>query len=468
MKWTPWGLVALLGPLMLARPALASDPPNVNAHWPQWRGPNGDGVALTAAPIDWSLTENVKWRAPIAGRGFSTPIVWGDRIFLTTAIPTNEAPEAGIGADESPFGTDRRGGNQRRGGGRRGGGGGRGGAPQAEHSFDVIALDRATGEPVWRKTAKVATPHEGHHDRYGSFASNAPVTDGERLYAFFGSRGLFCYDMNGELLWEKDFGVQMRIRLGFGEGVGPLLHDDRLILKFDHEGESFMVALDKRTGDEIWRVPRAEGTAWSQPIVAEHDGRKQIIVNATPTARAYDFATGEEIWSLSGFGPNAIPMPVLYRDMVYLMTGFQTPRPLMAVRLGRTGDLTGADAVVWRTDQGTSYTPSPVLHDGKIYFLTDNAMISCLDAATGVAHYQQERLPGSHQFKASPIAAGEHLYLASERGAVLVLKLGPTFEVAAVNEMAGEFFVASPIVAEGELFLRSANAVFCIGEANGR
>jgi outer membrane protein assembly factor BamB len=345
--------------------------------------------------------------------------------------------------------------------GRFGGGGG----ALVEHNFLVLCLDRATGKILWQRTAVTATPHEGYHDTYGSFASNAPVTDGERLYAFFGSRGLYSYDLDGNLVWKKDFGVAMTMLLEFGEGVGPALHGDTLLLKFDHEGDSFIVALDKKTGDERWRQSRDERSSWSEPRVIEHNGRTQAIVSATNKTRSYDLATGDVIWEVAGLGRNVIPMPVHENGLVIVMSGYRDPN-LLAIRLGRNGDLTGTDAILWTNTRGNSYTPSPVLLDGKLYFLTDNGMISCLDAATGKPYYQQQRLPKPYNFKASLVAAAGRLYLASEDGDVVVLKLGEQFEVLATNTLSDQTFIASPAITGGELFLRGQSTLYCIRESN--
>ena len=252
---------ALVGLLAAAAPVQAQD-------WPRWRGPDDTGMARGDAPTRWSDTENLKWKVDIPGRGHSSPVLWGDRIFLTTAIPTGP-PEAG--------------------------------RPYANHRFVVLALDTHTGEVVWERTATEAVPHEGHRRRHGSFASPSPVTDGEHVFAFFGSRGMFCYDVDGQLVWQKHFG-QMRKACQYGEGTAPVLHADRLILKFDHEGLSFIVTLDKRTGEEIWRAERDEVSSWSAPLVVEHEGRTQVVVAATTRVRSYDFETGALIWESAGLG----------------------------------------------------------------------------------------------------------------------------------------------------------------------
>ena len=424
---------------------------STQAHWPQWRGPFFNGLARGDAPTEWNDTKNIKWKANIPGRGFSTPVIWGDRIFLTTAVPTGKPATA------QPTATDQAPG----GGGRRAGGDA---GPQAEHRFDVLALDRKTGKLLWQKTAKVAVPHEGYHRTYGSFASNSPSTDGRYVYVSFGSRGIYCYDFNGKLIWEKDVGVQMKMRLAFGEGSAPLLMDDRLIAVFDHEGGgSFIVALDKRTGKELWRVPRDEGSSWSTPLAIQHNGRTQVVVPATRKVRSYDPQNGNVLWEAAGLGSNVIPVPVYSDDLVYVMSGHRDPR-LMAVKLGKEGDLTNSDAIVWNHTRGLAYTTSPVLHENKLYVVTDNGMVSAFNAVTGEPFYAQVRLPGSYNFKASPVAANGKLYLATENEDVVVLKLGEKFEVLATNKLADQVFIATPVIADGEIFLRGQNTLFCISE----
>jgi outer membrane protein assembly factor BamB len=324
-----------------------------------------------------------------------------------------------------------------------------------------MALDRLTGKTLWRRTALVATPHEGYHRVYGSFASNSPVTDGKRVYASFGSRGLYAYDLDGTLIWKKDFGIRMKMRLQFGEGAATVLHGDRLFAIFDHQEEGLLAAVDAATGRELWRTVRNEGSSWSSPAIVEHQGKRQVVVTATPKAIAYDYDTGKPVWEVSGLGLNPIPLPVQHRDLVYVMSGYRDPK-LMAVRLGRTGDLTRTDAVAWEATRGLSYTPSPVVHDGKLYLLTDNGQVSCLDAATGKPFYQQTRLPMPYNFKASPIAAAGRLYLASEEGDVILLKLGERFEVLGTNTLADQSFIASPVVVRDDLYLRSRTHLFRI------
>jgi outer membrane protein assembly factor BamB len=420
------------------------------AHWPQWRGPFFNGMARGDAPTVWSDTTNIKWKTEIPGRGFSTPAIWGDRIFITTAIPTGKSTPA-----PTPNPNEQAQGNQRRAGG--------GAGPLLEHRFEVLALDRKTGKVLWQRTAKVATPHEGYHRAYGSFASNSPVTDGKYVYAFFGSRGIYCYDFNGKLIWEQDPGVQMKMRLAFGEGTAPLLVGNRLFLVFDHEAESFIVALDKRNGKELWRAARDERSSWSTPLAIEHNGRTEIVVSATNRVRSYDPATGKVLWESGGLGANAIPVPVHQNGMVYVMSGYRDPK-MMAIKLGEPGDLTGSDAIVWSHTRGVPYTASPVLYDNKLYVVTDNGMVSALNATTGEPYYTQTRLPKAYNLKSSPVGANGKLYLATEDGDVVVLKMGEKYEVIATNHLTDQVFIATPVIAAGEIFLRGQNTLFCISE----
>lgn len=446
--------VVLLTAAWVFVPAQVSD----QAHWPQWRGPSFDGMARGDAPTAWGDTSNLKWKVDIPGRGHSTPVIWGDRIFLTTAIPTGK-PAAAPALAPSPA--------QAATGAPGEGRGGRGpradSGPQVEHKFDVLCFDRKSGKLLWQRTAKVAVPHEGYHRAYGSFASNSPVTDGKNLYVSFGSRGVYCYDFAGKLLWEKDLGVQMKMRLAFGEGVAPLLLDDRLVVVFDHEAGSFIVALDKRSGKELWRVNRDEGSSWSTPLAVDHGGRKQVIVAATRKIRSYDPQDGKVLWEAAGLGANAIPAPVHQNGVVYVMSGYRDPR-LMAIKLGKSGDLTGSDSILWSQTRGLAYTTSPVLYDNKLYIATDNGMLSVLNATTGEPHYAQTRLPKPYNVKASPVGANGKLYLATEDGDVVVLKMGDKFEVIATNTLTDQVFIATPVIAGGELFLRGQNKLFCISQ----
>ncbi len=323
-----------------------------------------------------------------------------------------------------------------------------------------MALDRRSGKTLWEHTPIVATPHEGYHRVYGSFASNSPASDGERLFAFFGSRGLYAYTLDGKLLWQKDFNIQLRMDNAFGEGTAPMLHDGRLILHFDHLEGGFLTMLEPATGKELWRVPRTERFNWAAPFVATHEGRRQIIVNGL-TVRSYDFETGELLWEAGGLGENSVPQVVQHNDLVFAMSG-HTVKLLMAIRLGERGVLSNTRGIAWSTPRGVSYTPSPVLHDGSLYFVSDAGLLSNLDATTGTPHYQQQRLPQPYNFKASPVGANGKLYLATEEGDVVVVKMGDTFEVVATNTLTDHSFIASPVILDGAIYLRSRTHLFRI------
>lgn len=417
--------------------------------WPRWRGPSNNGVARGDVPAEFGEGKNIAWKLNIPGRGFSSPVMWGDKIFLTNAVPVGDAP-----APEPASQTDA---GRRKGGGGAGGGAGMG----KEYKFVVMAIDAKSGKVIWEREATKAVPHEGYHNRYGSFASNSPVTDGKHLIAFFGSRGLYCYDLDGKPIWQKKFNP-MRMRLQFGEGSAAVLHGNKILLNFDQESGSFITALDKSTGKEIWKKERDEISSWAPPFVVKVNGRDQVILPASGKVRAYDLENGELIWECKGLGSNVIPSPVAVDDkIVIVMSGHREPN-LLAIKLGGKGDLTGTDAVLWTNQRGNSYTPSPVLHDGKLYMLTDNGMLSCFDAATGKAHYAQQRLPKPYSFKASPVAVNGKLYLSAEDGDVIVVKLGESFEVLATNSFPDHTFIASPAVSGGSMYLRSDKSLFCV------
>jgi outer membrane protein assembly factor BamB len=421
-------LILLFLPVLLA--AAVDD-------WPRWRGPLNNGVARGDVPTEFAEGKNVAWKLDVPGRGFSSPVLWGDKLFVTTAVPVGDGQAT---KSSGP-----------------GGGAGAG----KEYKFIVMAIDAKTGKPIWERTAKTATPHEGYHNTYGSFASNSPVTDGKHLIAFFGSRGLYCYDLDGKLIWEKQF-TPMRMRLQFGEGSAAVLHGDKVLLNFDQESGSFIVAIDKNTGKEIWRKEREESSSWAPPFVVKVNGREQVVLPATAKVRAYDIENGDLIWECAGLGGNVIPAPVVHDGkIVIVMSGFRNPN-LLAIKLGAKGDLTGTDAVLWTNQRGNSYTPSPVLHEGKFYMLTDNGMLSCLDAATGKPHYAQQRLPKPYNFKASPVAVNGKLYLSAENGDVIVVKMGEAFEVIATNSFPDHTFIATPAVSGGSMYLRSDRAIFCV------
>lgn len=443
----------LLGLQAFAPHSASADP---ESHWLQWRGPNADGTATGSPPVEWSEDKNVRWKLDTPGSGASTPIVIGDLVILLTAIDTG--PPAAEAAPEAPVEVE----EPRR---RRGGGGGSGrNDPQPTQvvKFCVLAVDRASGEIRWQTVVREEVPHEGHHRDHG-FASNSPVSDGERIYAFFGSQGLYALDLEGNVLWERDFG-RMTTRGGFGEGASPALHGDTLLINWDHEGDDFIVAVDKNTGEDLWRRDRDEPTSWATPLIIEHQGTVQAVVSGTNRVRSYDLATGDVIWEVGGMTTNVIPCPVTDGERVYLLSGFRGAA-LLAVELGHTGDLTDTDAVVWSHDRGTPYVPSPLLSENRLYFFSGNTgTLSCFDTTTGQPLLDGERvaelLGGVY---ASPVAADGRVYLIGRSGMVVVMQDGEPFEVLATNQLDDRFDASAAIIGN-ELFLRGQRYLYCIAE----
>ncbi|HUR59470.1 MAG TPA: PQQ-binding-like beta-propeller repeat protein [Opitutaceae bacterium] len=451
---------SLLRPLLAAScfAALSSLAGAAAANWPTWRGPSGAGVAPDARPpLKWSDTENIKWKTKLPGDGHATPIVWQDRMFVLTAIETNEAPptaqKTAVADAPQPKGGKR--------GASKGGGFGGGPASAKVHEWAVIALDRGTGKILWQKIARREVPHEGHHATHG-YASGSPVTDGEYLYASFGSRGVYCYDFAGNLKWEKDLG-RMRTRMGFGEGASPALAGNLLLVPWDHEDGSSIVALDKRTGAEVWRKGRDEISSWSTPLIVEHEGRSQAVVTASNKTRSYDAKTGELIWEAAGLTGNVIPMPVTGHGRVYVTSGFRG-FSIQAIKLSARGDVSETDNIVWSVRHSAPYVPSPVLSGDRLYTIKSNdAFLSCLDAHTGKFHFQDQRLTGLRTIYSSPIAANGYLFVTDREGTAVVLKDGPTFEIVATNKL-GDGIDASPVMLGKEIYLRGHEYLYCIAE----
>src|SRR5579862_3203404 len=434
-------LLSLVAGLSLAAAASADDDP-LNA-WPQMRGPRGDGIAPNATPpVEWSETKNVRWKVPIPGRGSATPVVWGDRIFLLTAVDTGKAPPGAAPAPGVP-----------------GEPGMSTGTPTTLHQFLVLCLDRATGKTLWSRTAAEAVPHEGHHPSHG-FASGSPATDGKVLVASFGSRGIYAYDLDGSLQWSTKLG-EMKIKIGFGEGISPVLTGGRVLVNWDHEGDSFIVALDAASGKEQWRQARDEKTTWSTPYVVQYGGRTQAIVNGTTKTRSYDAATGALLWECGGQGLNAIVMPVSREGLVYCMTGYKGTA-LYAIRLDSTGDVTGSAQVVWKRMDAAPYVASPLLMDKLLYYTKERqGVLLCADAATGETKFGPERLPGIDTIYASLAGSAGKIYAVGREGVTLVLQEGPAFKVLSSNRLA-EGVDASPVLVGRELYLRGAHSLYRI------
>ncbi|MBK9241235.1 MAG: PQQ-binding-like beta-propeller repeat protein [Acidobacteria bacterium] len=323
-----------------------------------------------------------------------------------------------------------------------------------------MAIDRKTGKTVWERVAREETPHERHQEN-GTWASSSAVTDGEVVIATFESRGLHAYDMNGTRVWERDLGDK-RMRSQFGEGSTPALHGRFLVCVWDHQGESFIVALDKRTGAEIWRQPRKEIDTWATPLITTVNGKAQVITGAMNQIQAYDLETGTPIWNTTGLTMNPIPSPVVEDGLAILMSGFRG-NSLKAIKLADAkGDITGTPAVAWTYERDTPYVPSPLLYDGVLYFLkSNNGILSVFDAKTGKPHYTLQRLDATPNVFASPVGAAGRVYIVGRDGATVVLKHGPTFEVLATNTL-DDGFDASPALVDGELLLKGYRYLYSI------
>lgn len=435
---------------LVAIAASASQPVDYEKNWHQWRGPHATGAAASDAnpPLTWGETENVRWKVAIPGIGHATPIVWGDKIFVQTAIQ-GEAPKTEESDDDNPFsGFFRQ----------------RGGDSTNAYQFVLLAINRSDGSILWQKTLREEVPHEGMHQD-ASFASNSPVTDGEHVYAYFGSRGLYCVDMDGNVKWEKDIGVMYKAR-EFGEGSCPALYGNTLVIVQDHEGpsRSFITALDKRNGDVLWKTERDERTTWTTPLVVEQDGKPQVIVPGTNRTRSYDLATGKLLWECGGLTRNVIPTPVADDGFVYVTSGFRG-NSLQAIRLELAkDDITDSEAIVWQYDRDTPYVPSPLLYEDAIYFLkSKDGILSAFNIKTGEANYGPQRLKGVGNVYSSIVGAAGRVYITSRNGTVLVVKHGPTYEVLATNKL-DDSFNASPVIVGSELYLRGMEYLYCIAE----
>lgn len=436
--------------LQFSIPTTPAASTSAQGNWPEWRGPEGTGVAPNARPpIKWSESENVKWKKELPGTGSSSPIVWGDTVFIQAAIATGKKVEsAATPQAEEP----QQGGRRRVGGGPK---------PTEAFQFVLLAIDRGTGEIKWQKVAREEVPHEAHHRDHG-FSSHSPVTDGQHVIAYFGSRGLYCYDMNGTLKWSQDLG-KMQTKMSFGEGSSPALHGNVVVVNWDHEGEDFIVAFNKATGQELWREPRDEDTTWATPLIVEHNGQAQIVTGGTRKVRSYDLKTGKQLWETKGLTQNVIPTPVAAGDMVYVMSGFRG-NALYAIRLGKTGDLSDSDAIVWSHDKSTPYVPSPLLYGNRLYFFQDRVgILSCFDAKTGQPIIDAERIEGLRNVYASPVGANGHIYMVDRDGTTVVMKHADKVEIVATNPL-NDAIDASPAIVGNEIFLRSQKYLYCLAE----
>lgn len=436
-------LLCLFSPAWSSAEQAGSQPLPPVDNWPQFRGPLATGVAPRAnPPVEWSETKNIRWKKALPGKGHSTPIVWGDQIFLTTAIPYGEAvrprlPERPGTHDNLPL--------------------------THHHEFAILAVSRRDGSILWQQSVHKELPHEAGHVT-GSLASASPVTDGELVFAFFGSRGLYCLDTTGKLIWKKHLGEQ-HSKHGHGEGSSPALWGDTLIINWDHEESSFVAAFDKRSGAQRWKVNRPEDTSWATPIIVEHGGKPQVIVSGTNRIRGYDLATGDVIWECGGLSSNVVATPVAADGVVYAGSSYDT-RALMAIRLeGARGDITGTQQVLWSRQRGTPYVPSPLLYGDSLYTLQHyQGIISRLNVKTGQDRGGPFRLAAISSVYSSPVGAAGRVYVTSRDGVTQVMSHGEGEpKMLAVNRLDDTFGASAALVGK-EMFLRGERYLYCIAE----
>ncbi|MDP7495285.1 MAG: PQQ-like beta-propeller repeat protein, partial [Roseibacillus sp.] len=377
----------------------------------------------------------------IEGHGTSSPIVWGDRVFVATAVNTGRVDPSRPKPEDQPervFGIKH---------------------PNTGYQMIVLCLDRKSGKELWRDVAKTLVPHEGHH-RDASFASASPICDGERIYCWFGSAGMFAYNLDGKKLWDRDLGPA-KVGASLGEGSSPVVHDGKIVVVRDHAGQSTIEVLDAGNGKTVWKKDRDEKNAWATPAIAEYNGATQVITTASRKVRSYNLNTGEIIWEAEGLTGNCIPSPIVDGKVVYCMSGYQG-YSLLAIPITGKGDVT--DSILWKVERGTPYVPSPILYDGLLYITQSNQNImTCLDAKDGSRVIERVRLPGLGDIYSSPVGAAGRIYMTDRKGAVLVLKQGREMKVLATNQLDDKFH-ASPTLAGKQLFLRGMRFLYCLEE----
>ena len=444
----------LLLSLLLASAAAAGE--DSSANWPSFRGPRASGIAVGSAPTTWDVESgrNVLWKTPIPGLGHSSPAIWGDRVFMTTAIGGKREEELRVGlyGDIRPVNDD------------------------TVHRYKVYCLDRKTGKILWERTAHEGVPRTKRHTK-STHANPTPATDGKHVVVFFGSEGLYCYDFKGKLLWKKDLGVLESAFFAvpmaqWGFGSSPVIHDGRVIVQCDVIKGSFLAAFDVRTGKEIWRTPREDVPTWSTPTVHEHGGRTRIIVNGFKQIGGYDFETGKELWRLHGGGDIPVPTPVVAHGLAFITNAHGAMAPIYAVRAGATGNIsldghqTSNAGVAWMTPRDGAYMQTPLVYGDLLYVCRDNGVLGCYRARTGEEVYRQRLGGGRTGYSASAVAADGKIYFTSEMGEVQVVRAGPEFELLATNSL-DEISMATPAISEGVLFFRTRHHLVAIAERGG-
>lgn len=432
--------------LLLSLPAAAAD----DLNWPEFRGAEARGIGSNPdLPERWSTTENIAWKTDIPGRGWSSPIVWGEKIFLTTVVTKGEveAPKKGLyfgGERATPI--------------------------EAEQAWQVLCLDRATGAVQWTTTVHTGVPKTPIHIK-NSYASETPITDGKHVFVAFGNLGLYTLDFEGKLVWEFPL-TPVTTRYGWGPAASPVLHGDRLYYVSDNEDQSYLLGLDKSTGKEVFRVNRDEKSNWSTPFVWKHEGRVELVTTGSGSNRSYDL-DGKELWSLRGMSSITIARPYAADGLLYLSSGYvgDKMKPIYALKPGASGDISLApetttnEFIAWSNTKIAPYNPSTLVHDGRLYVLYDRNMVSCYDAKTGAAKYERERLEGGGGFTVSPWAVGDKIFCLDEDGKCFVLRAGDTFEVLHTNTLAeDDMAMATPALSGDRLILRTAARVYCVQE----
>ena len=424
---------------------------STNVHWPQFRGWQASGVAHGArTPEKWT---EPKWKTPIPGLGLSCPVIWGDRVFVTTAVSQggNEDLKIGLYGDIASVDDD------------------------SKHSFQVWCLDKRDGRVLWKQTAHEGVPKGKRHPK-SSHANPTPATDGKHLVAFFGAEGLFCYDMEGKLLWRKDLGplnsgyfVVPSAEWGFASS--PVIHDKFLIVQCDVQTNSFLAALDIKDGKELWRTARTDVPTWSTPTVDVRPDRFQVIVNGFKHTGGYDLYTGKELWKLGRAGDIPVPTPIIAHDLIFTTSAHGRLSPLNAIRLNATGDITPPSNettnahIAWSTTRGGNYMQTPIVVGDYLYACGDHGVVKCFTAKTGQQHYSERLGTGGRLgFTASPVATSDKVYFTSEEGVVYVVKAAPKFEVLAKNEL-GEPCMATPAISGDALFFRTRKHLVCVSGA---